>query len=643
MIQKQLNLLPEQKRNFEFNSLDFRNFLEEIPKSALLINNKTGQVVSANSLFYELVNMGYVEIAGSNISELIPLVDFKNCSDGDKEKTKLTIKNDQSLDIEMHFKFVSQTGNLLLLLFNIDSPGKTTGVNEWENFTKAQNHVLNRIFDLTFEDLIQKFIEIGKQATISDDVIFYVYKQNNPYLKRFPSKSENFPEQIPVLELERIKEIDFWEPGKRVLSEIHRVGRLKGLNSIITIPILRCGQQFGLFILAINKPESRTINIDLINNIATWVTSTLELHEEINQKGKDYLKLNEKAEKLELSFNNSNDCLLLIDKTNKIIEFNTNFLELFGYMPVELLNKNIEVVFEKSPLLTLINENSYLPDEQNSKPIEVFNRHGIKKSVFPKIVSFGLGEAGKKLVILNDKTETVSLENNLLNLQKNAALGEILAEFSHDVRNIINRITTGLQLLVKKINPDETALSSFQEIQDECVEMTDLMESVLSFSRQDYEKFKPENIKEMIERIFYKYQKGAGDANISLILNLLNSEFMAWCDQRSLERVINNLINNGIEAIGKSGGAVSVNLSESEEHSGFLLLQIADTGPGIPPEIQSNLYQKFVSGKSQGTGLGLFISQKIIEYHKGWITLDTFPGGTIFNIYLPKEKRGNPQ
>ena len=173
-------------------------------------------------------------------------------------------------------------------------------------------------------------------------------------MKRFPSKSENFPEQVPALELNRIKEIDFWEPGKRVLSEVHRVGRLNKLNSIITIPILCRGQQFGLIISASKNPEGRTTNIDLINNFALWVTSTIELHEEINQKGNDYISLNEKAEKLELFFNNSNDCLLLLDKNNKIVEFNSNFLELFEYLPVELLNKNIEMVFENSPLLSLI-------------------------------------------------------------------------------------------------------------------------------------------------------------------------------------------------------------------------------------------------------------------------------------------------
>ena len=174
MIQKHPNQFPEQKRILEFNTLDFRNFLEEIPHPVVLINNKTGQIVSANSHFSELMNMGYVEIAGSNISELIPSVDFKNRSDGEKAKTKLIIKNDQTLDVEVQFKFVSQTGNLLLLLFDVDSRSKKAGVNEWENFAKAQNSVLNRIFDLSFDDLIQKIIEIGKLITFSDEVVFYI-------------------------------------------------------------------------------------------------------------------------------------------------------------------------------------------------------------------------------------------------------------------------------------------------------------------------------------------------------------------------------------------------------------------------------------------------------------------------------------
>jgi PAS domain S-box-containing protein len=643
MIQKQLFQNPDQKLIPEFNALDFRNILEEMPFPVLLINTKTGQVVSANHHISELMKTGFVEITSLNISEIIPSIDLINLNDGEKVKIILPTKKDQSLEIEMAVKFISQTKSLVLLLFETRGTKNNEISNPVEFFSKAQNDILNRIFTISLTSLLQEIIEIGRKITFSDEVVFYTIQQGNIYLKRFPINSEHFPDQVPALELSRIKEIDYWEPGRRVLSEIHRVGRLNKFNSIITIPISCAGKPFGLIICALRNPDGKKPNIDLISNFAFWVSSIIEVHDEIHLRGNEFSNINERAEKLELFFNNSNDCLLLLNEKNQILEFNSNFLELFDYLPVELLNKNLEMVFEKSGFLSLLNKQKGQETEKEATPIEIYNRHGIKKLVFPKVLQFGIGEEEKKLVILKDATDITALENNLSNLQKNAALGEVLAEFSHDVRNIINRITTGLQLLVKKINPDESVGASFQDIQNECVEMTDLMESVLSFSRQDYEKFKSEDIKGMVERIIYRLQKNATQSNISLIVNVINGENQAWCDQRSLERVINNLINNAIEAIGKSGGAVSVNLSNSEEHPEVLLLQIADSGPGIPPNIQSSLYQKYSSGKSQGTGLGLFISQKIIEYHKGWINLDTFPGGTIFNIYLPKEKRGNTQ
>lgn len=643
MIQKSPYQNSDLKRVIEFNTKDFRNILEEIHFPVLLINNKTGQVVSANYLFSELIQMGFIEIEGLNISEIIPSLDLKNINDGGNSRVTFPTKKNQILDVEMNSRFISQSENLLMLLFVDERSRNKVIENPWENFSKAQDAVFKRIFEISFVDLLHEIMKIGKQITHSDEVVLYLTQQGNTTLKRFPSASVYFPDQIPMVELSRIKEIDYWEPGKRVLSELHRVGRLNKFNSIITIPISCGSKQSGLIIAALKNLDGNKPRMELINHFAFWASSTIELHNEFQQRSIDFSNLNSRAEKLELFFNNSSDCLLLLNGKNQILEFNSNFLGLMDYLPVELLNKNAEMIFESSLLKDLLNKQQPQDIELNAKLLEVYNRHGIRKSVYAKIVLFGIGEEEKKLVILKDATEIVALENNLLSLQQNAALGEILAEFSHDVRNIINRITTGLQLLVKKINPDESTLTSFLEIQNEGIEMTDLMESVLSFSRQNYEKFRSENIKEMVERIFYRYQKSADQANISLILNLINGDYLAWSDQRSLERVINNLVFNGIEAIGSGGGAVSVNLSDSEEHPGYLLLQIADTGPGIPPDIQLNLYQKFSSGKSQGTGLGLFISQKIIEYHKGWINLDTFPGGTIFYIYLPKEKQGDTQ
>ena len=631
------------KKYFEFNYLDLRNILEEITQPALMVNFIDGQVISTNYLFSELVQIGIVEISGLRIYEILPAIDLKKINDGEKINVTVSLKNNQTLEVKMSTSFISHAENLLLLIFEEDRKGSIETENSWEEFAKEQTVVLSKIKDFSYTELLAQIIKIGKQITFFDEVVFYLTQEATASLKRFPSDSSNFPDQIPAMELNRIKEIDFWEPGKRVLSEIHRAGRLKKFASIVTIPVSGDGRQFGLLIAASRNPNDLKAKIDLLKQFSAWVSTTIVLFEEGQKESRDLINLSTKIEKLELFFNNSNDCLLLLDWENQILEFNTNFLNLLDYLPIELLNKNVEIIFDNSPLMSLLNIKQSPINELDAQPMEVFDRHGNKKSVFVKVTHFTSGDDDRKILILKDATEFTALENNLLMLQKNAALGEILAEFSHDVRNIINRLTTGLQLLVKKINPDESAVSSIQDMQNECVGMADLMESVLSFSQQNYEKFQTIDLKEMIERIYYRFQKKANQANISLILNSKDIECLAWIDQRSLERVIINLINNGIEAIGNGGGAVSINLSDSEEHPGYLSIQIADTGPGIPPEIQSNLYQKFSSGKPKGTGLGLFISQKIIEFHKGWIDLETFPGGTIFNIYIPKEKRGDDQ
>ena len=167
-----------------------------------------------------------MKLQNLNISEIIPSIDLKNLNDGEKVNIILPTKKDQSLEIEMVIKFISQTESLVLLLFETRGTKKNEISNPVEFFSKAQNDILNRIFKISLTDLLQEIIEIGRQITISDEVVFYTIQQGNIYLKRFPINSEHFPDQVPALELSRIKEIDYWEPGRRVLSEIHRVGRL---------------------------------------------------------------------------------------------------------------------------------------------------------------------------------------------------------------------------------------------------------------------------------------------------------------------------------------------------------------------------------------------------------------------------------
>jgi signal transduction histidine kinase len=108
-------------------------------------------------------------------------------------------------------------------------------------------------------------------------------------------------------------------------------------------------------------------------------------------------------------------------------------------------------------------------------------------------------------------------------------------------------------------------------------------------------------------------------------------------DWRALEQVFTNLISNAIDAMSQNGGILSVKVDVSTDTANRRQVEIgvSDNGPGIPDEIRGRIFEPFVTTKSSGTGLGLAITKRIVTAHRGVITVNSFPGGTVFTVYLP--------
>jgi signal transduction histidine kinase len=108
-------------------------------------------------------------------------------------------------------------------------------------------------------------------------------------------------------------------------------------------------------------------------------------------------------------------------------------------------------------------------------------------------------------------------------------------------------------------------------------------------------------------------------------------------DARTLEQVFTNLISNAIEAMSKSGGTLAVRTTTNIEviNNPQVEITISDNGPGIPDDIKDRVFEPFITNNPRGTGLGLAITKSIVTAHRGSISLNTFPGGTVFKISLP--------
>jgi signal transduction histidine kinase len=311
-----------------------------------------------------------------------------------------------------------------------------------------------------------------------------------------------------------------------------------------------------------------------------------------------------------------------------------------NYSPIELKGKSISQVFGKiefTAVSDLIHDKN---DNHLPKQISLIDRGGKHHQVFITAIPMVGEHSQRTMLLLQDVTETTRYSDVISRLEKQSALGETIAEFAHDARNYINRLSTGIQLLEKKSNPSADEANDYNNLLEDCDNLSDMMESVLSYSRQDTQQYESIDLAGFIQKVIYRNRYKADKAGVHLQFNNRFPGALILGDQRSLERVVLNLINNAIDATKHQGGTVSITQLLNQQDPHQVIIKIADNGPGIPDNLSEVLLANQYSDKPSGTGLGLLISRKIIESHQGQIKLDSFAGGTIFSIFLPLHTQG---
>ncbi|MCA0045029.1 two-component system sensor histidine kinase NtrB [Celeribacter litoreus] len=223
-------------------------------------------------------------------------------------------------------------------------------------------------------------------------------------------------------------------------------------------------------------------------------------------------------------------------------------------------------------------------------------------------------------------------------------MAEMLA---HEIKNPLAGITGAAQLLSMSLTPEDQELTDL--IVAESRRIVALLEQVEQFGNLRPPEKRAINIHDMLDRARKSAELSYG-AKMKFIEEFDPSLPPTYVDGDQLLQVFMNLIKNASEAAGKEGGTIrlktfydlSLRLRRKDGTGGALPLQvqIIDDGPGLPPEIASDVFEPFVSGRENGTGLGLALVSKIISDHEGWISVDSVPGKTVFRISLPVAPKG---
>ena len=210
--------------------------------------------------------------------------------------------------------------------------------------------------------------------------------------------------------------------------------------------------------------------------------------------------------------------------------------------------------------------------------------------------------------------------------------------FAHEVRNPINNISTGVHLLSGKLDPDDPNQEVLTRLQGDCVRLNHLMDSVLSFSRpMDMTRVNNVNLVSLLRRILDRWQPRLERVNITLFFQPAEGTPCVSGISKDLERVFVNLISNAVDAMEESGGslAIKINFENVVASKPQVEVTVSDNGPGIPNEIRDRIFEPFITTRPQGTGLGLAITKQIVTTHHGSISVNSFPGGTVFHVYFP--------
>jgi signal transduction histidine kinase len=174
----------------------------------------------------------------------------------------------------------------------------------------------------------------------------------------------------------------------------------------------------------------------------------------------------------------------------------------------------------------------------------------------------------------------------------------------------------------------------YQEVRVAVNQMTDLIDSLLEFSRtRESLRLTYGNVKDSVERVVVAIRSHPEFHPVRISLSQEGSS-SGWFDPKKLERALYNLLLNSCEAVVPETGRIHGGLTEVQ---GGVEIRVGDNGRGIPDLIRGQLFEPFIShGKENGTGLGLTVVQKIVQDHGGDVTVEkTSSDGTVFRLLLP--------
>lgn len=373
--------------------------------------------------------------------------------------------------------------------------------------------------------------------------------------------------------------------------------------------------------------------ISHIIEIALDVTETRKLEEEL-----------EKARAFgEMLIENSIYGIIAIDPYEKVIIFNPSAERLLGYSSKEVVGRQLPRDVIPAPLIEVIEKKA---KKAELHEVEVESRSGEK---IPVRISAVMLERGDEFfgyaAFIQDLREIKKLEQEKLDAERLAVVGQTVAGLAHGVKNILTGLEGGMYVFKSGLDKGEKNRieQGWNMLERNIGKISTLTKNLLSFSKGRLPSTEMLSPAEAVREVINLYRDTARQSGINIIEEL-EEVAPAPFDPTDLHSCLANLISNAIDAClvsEKQGCKITVRCMERD---GVIIFEVADTGCGMDYEIKKKAFTNFFTTKgSSGTGLGLLVTRKITQEHGGKIQFESTPSeGSLFRLLFPRNKLPTP-
>jgi PAS domain S-box-containing protein len=379
-------------------------------------------------------------------------------------------------------------------------------------------------------------------------------------------------------------------------------------------------------------------DMGLLSAVAAQAATALEngrLYRQLRTKADEVDRMRQFSENILESLN---DGLAVLDRNGRVVRWNRRLEELYGVRHELAVGRPLDQLFD-APVVEMFRASAVeSPEGATYYRVPLTTRHETARRLLVNVAATPLRDAHEAItgtiVIMEDISTRVQLEEQLQISEKMASIGLLAAGVAHEVNTPLTGISSFTQMLLEGAQPDDPTTKVLEKIERQTFRAAKIVNGLLNLARPAQVESGPCDINVVVSDVLALLEHQFKTGRIQVRKEFASPGPTVQGMEYKLQQVFLNLLLNARDAMPRGGWLTIATRVEK----GSVVVEVGDTGSGIPAEHLSRIYDPFFTTKAigKGTGLGLSITYGIVQEHGGAITCDSIVGqGTRFTLQLP--------